>query len=558
MTDDFDLGLDLRDRLARLAGAAPVRPMPALAVVPVARVQRRAVGLAGLAPILAVITIGTVVASLAHIGPFATGSSQPNGAVSATTRSGDFVLQIDSARARYAAGEQISVGAGLTYGGPTPSIVVGHAGSGPIAFGIVEPINGLVLEPSWRLSCSTRSVERGVPIEKQFAKSGGFDGADPSARAYASFFADSQLRLPAGTWHLYAVAQFSIGECGPDPIEMRAEITIEVVAGSAVATPKPTAEGETDEIRPESTVTSGDFELTLKAAKARFSTTENIGVVGSLTYNGLKNHITIRRAVGGPIGFVVPGLPNGIETQYFSAPFACIDMTLERGVPFEVPLQNVHSSLPTDFSLPQGSWQVRAGAGFDLTEDCSGPGESLETSIVFDVADEGPVSSPSPVGEVDVDRDDHFELRLQSDKSAYFSDEPIDVRATIAYLGSDSASYSDSIWLGGVQTDGANRLSEICCGVLSCLIRPARDLPVEVAFVNSAFDAEGPDAGWINAFRGQPLLHLAPGRWRLTAMLDGEIPGCRSDASETHLQVSIDIAVLPSDTQIQIDPEPGK
>src|SRR6185437_4921226 len=138
--------------------------------------------------------------------------------------------------------------------------------------------------------------------------------------------------------------------------------------------PVPQPSCEPQPIHPESTVTAGDFEFTLKAAKPTFSTTESIDVVGLLTYNGLKNHTTIRRAVWGPIGFVVPGVPQDIETQYFTAPFACIEMTLERGVPFEVPLQNVHSGLPADFSLPPGTWEVRAGAAFNLDPGCQDAG----------------------------------------------------------------------------------------------------------------------------------------------------------------------------------------
>lgn len=559
MTDDAGLDLGLHDRLLSLAAAAPVKPMPALATVPVVRVQRRPNALASLVPILAVIVVGTVAASLVRIGPFATGSSEPNGGVSATTRSGDFALTLTSTKPRYANDEPIEITASLRYDGSGPSAQIAHAQGArgtALGFGIKEPVIGdLVLSQGWDLSCEHTTLNRDEPLTVRFQKSAGWSMDDPRATEYDRYVNDPVLRLGSGTWHTYVVAEFSIGECGGDRVELRTEIAITVHDSTpADATPKPSAEGETAEIRPESTVTSGDFEFTLKAAKPTFSTAENIDVVGLLTYNGLKNHITIRRAVWGPVGFVVPGLPHGIQTQYFSAPLACIDMTVKRGVPFVVPLQDVSSGLPVDFRLPPGRWAVMSGASFNLDPDCNDAGVDLDASIAFDVADDGPQSSPAPAGELDVDSDASFELRLQSDKSAYFSDEPIDVKAAVAYLGSDPASYSDSLSIGGVQTDGNNRANEVCCRPLSCRSGPTGELPVEVTFTNG-LDAEGPDAVWMNAFRGLPTLHLAPARWRLTATLDAEIPGCTPDATQTHLTVSIYITVVDRDL---IDPETGQ
>src|SRR5262245_34129978 len=81
MTDAFDL--ELRDRLARLAGAVPVDPPRPISVVPPTSVgtgsTSRGLTLVGLAPILAIVVVGTLVAGLAHIGPFAPGATDANG-----------------------------------------------------------------------------------------------------------------------------------------------------------------------------------------------------------------------------------------------------------------------------------------------------------------------------------------------------------------------------------------------------------------------------------------------------------------------------------------------
>jgi hypothetical protein len=39
---------------------------------------------------------------------------------------------------------------------------------------------------------------------------------------------DPVLRLPVGTWHLYAEAQFSDGTCGGVQHDLRADITLDV------------------------------------------------------------------------------------------------------------------------------------------------------------------------------------------------------------------------------------------------------------------------------------------------------------------------------------------
>jgi hypothetical protein len=59
-------------------------------------------------------------------------------------------------------------------------------------------------------------------------KSGGFAAEDPDAAFYRTFFADPLVRLPAGTWEITAVADFSEGACDGAHHTLRAPITVTI------------------------------------------------------------------------------------------------------------------------------------------------------------------------------------------------------------------------------------------------------------------------------------------------------------------------------------------
>jgi hypothetical protein len=244
MTEPFDA--DLRDRLTALAGAVPIDPPDPMAPVrPRLSSGSTSLRLAwtGLVPVLAVVVVGTIVAGLARVGPFAPGASQTNGPVSTTVTNGPFELTLRSSTAHYAPGEAIHAEASLTYRG-VGAITIWHArGSpdgGPLGFGVVEPVlGGLEVGPFWRQSCRPSTLDSATPITSAYTKSGGFTGDDPRAAQYEAFFADPVLRLDEGAWHLYAVAEFSVGDCSAAKVELRAQIEIVVDAGMS---PSPTAD----------------------------------------------------------------------------------------------------------------------------------------------------------------------------------------------------------------------------------------------------------------------------------------------------------------------------
>lgn len=248
MTDQLDT--ELRDRLAGLAAAAPV-DAPGTTSVLRPRIRSGSAGgrfaFGGLIPVLAVLVIGTVIAGLANLGPFAPESTAtadpPNGPVVATTSDGLFELTIRSTKARYVADEPIEIEASLTYRGSDPiQIAHGQGARGTaLGFGIDEPVLGdLRLTPGVLESCERSTLEPGAPLNVAFEKSGGFSGEDPRAAEYRAYFEDPVLRLPVGTWHVFAVADFFIEECSAeaDLTELRVDIEIEVLPG-----PLPLLEG---------------------------------------------------------------------------------------------------------------------------------------------------------------------------------------------------------------------------------------------------------------------------------------------------------------------------
>jgi len=139
---------------------------------------------------------------------------------------GPYVLEITAPRTIFAIGEPITgITAALTYHGSEASVRIGHAHLTPLGFGIQEPVNGWNLSPAWLQSCEMSDLARGVPLTNPFGKSGGSLRPDP---AFTAFMEDPVLRLPPGTWHVYAEASFDEGNCGGTSHDIKATITIVV------------------------------------------------------------------------------------------------------------------------------------------------------------------------------------------------------------------------------------------------------------------------------------------------------------------------------------------
>lgn len=433
MTSEPDV--ELHERLAALAAAVPVEAPGGMTVVsPHMRTGQtgRRFALGGFVPLIAVLVIATVGAGLAKLGPFAPGTTQGgNGPVTSTNLDGQFELTVRSAKARYTVSEPLEIEATLVYRG-AGDVVISHAqgapvpgrGSvdgpdtggigGPLGFGIVEPVIGdLVLGPSWAESCERTTLVRDVPLTVPFAKSGGFSGSNPRADEYRAYMLDPVLRLQIGTWHVYVIAEFSLGECGGEQHSIRAEIAIEMAATPAQSvepTDEPTiSNGPTGGPTHEAVVgvsTAGPYSLEIRADRRTYHESDPITVAATLNYAAGAPPITIRHGANGPIGFGIVEPVLGIEL----APIWLTSCNLSElqpgwkldarfntsgGISGSDPQFEVKRAYLQDpIRLPPGTWHIYVVANF-TPGDCGSDGPELRAEIEIEVLpDEAPSIEP--------------------------------------------------------------------------------------------------------------------------------------------------------------------
>jgi hypothetical protein len=495
LTDDFDVSL--RRRLESLAAAVPVTHSGAVTAVvrqPVRARSTSRLALAGLVPVLAVVVIGAVLASVMKVDP-SPGSSPAgptdaaNGPIAATTRSGDFELTIRSAKSRYAVDEPIDITASLVYLG-AGSVQIAHgqgAGSTAVGFGVEEPVLGdLHLSPVVAESCERSTLDGGIPLEVPFAKAGSWSGDDPRSDEYRAWFQDPVLRLPLGVWHMYAVAGFSIDTCSPDPIEMRVDLTIEVVEQAPLESPE--------------TLPSDATGINLLTAPEP----------ATGCYQQYNEGILVRDPVSG-LGIFTPREATGVVW-----PFGYMARD-DGGVALLVG--------------PNG--QVVAREGRLVAFSGPGPGEDglIHACGEVRVVEADSTDDPGVDAVQAVDDDGTFRLKLRSSTSVYEAGEPLDIRATLAYVGGDGASqdFSGGIYLTGAQTDGPHSFAPGGVQPAICIPRPIGDLPDELVL-----------GEW------QKVRSLPPGTWRISASFSGGLPACTQDSEGHGLRASIEITVVPA------------
>lgn len=164
-----------------------------------APIRLLALGLGGAAVILAIVVL------LTRSGPPAAAGV----VVDAAERDG-FRLELVVDASRFAPNEPISADASLTEMG-SKSVTV--SGTAVVWFSLVERDGTRSVQNAGasRLVCAKYTLQPGVPVTFPFAKTGSWSPGDPNADFFSSFFADPQLRLPAGRWEIEAFTSFAIG-----------------------------------------------------------------------------------------------------------------------------------------------------------------------------------------------------------------------------------------------------------------------------------------------------------------------------------------------------------
>ncbi len=418
---DRDLDAELRDRLERLSAAVPIEPGDARVQVPrmtpIGRATWRSpIGLSA-ATILSVAVLVVVGAGLVNLGRHGgPGASDTDGSapISATTNDGPFQLTIRADHGRYTPTDAITIEASLVYTGPDPAITISHGYGGPTAFGIVEPVHGVELTPSWLTSCNASTLDRDVAITTPFGKSGSVEASDPQADLKRQFLTDPVLRLPPGTWHVYAVSLFDLGGCGGDEHQIRAELTIEVagpVGPTATSEPTPTevAPTVTPSLVATDTASDGQFSLTLSASRSQYAEGEPIDVSASLASAGPASSVQIAHAAGAagsPIAFgIVEPVAGGLQLEP-GWDSVCEHTTLDANAPIVVPFAKSGSYSSSDpraadyraflsdpqLVLPAGIWHIFAVADLDVGE-CGAERHQLRAEITIAVGAVGGVQA---------------------------------------------------------------------------------------------------------------------------------------------------------------------
>jgi hypothetical protein len=142
----------------------------------------------------------------------------------------EFRLTISVDQGRYGAGQLMDVSATLTYLGPNAGIVVGGSGTGLVGFALERNEQpALRIDPAGTSDCRPYQMRRGVAVAHPFMKTGGFADEDPLAAFYRAYFASPELRLPAGTWTISAVASFlGSADCDGPQHGLNASVTVVV------------------------------------------------------------------------------------------------------------------------------------------------------------------------------------------------------------------------------------------------------------------------------------------------------------------------------------------
>lgn len=128
---------------------------------------------------------------------------------SVNTPVGRFDFSLTAGAADYAAETPIDISATLTYSGATPVTIEGD--SEFIVFGFEQLDGHLGTSPVSRLMCGSHDLQPNQSVVVGFQKAGGYSGSSPDADWYRQYFNDPELKLPPGTYRIWASVGFHVG-----------------------------------------------------------------------------------------------------------------------------------------------------------------------------------------------------------------------------------------------------------------------------------------------------------------------------------------------------------
>lgn len=395
------LDRELAERLERLAAAVPVRPGeldPVHASAVRARQQLRMRWLTPLVVLLLAAIAFLVVSNAGNDAPVASHAPDDgSGAPIGMARDGGFALTLRAAKRNYTPGEPITVLATLTYLGNQPSIEIHTDSTGPIMFGIREKVFGAIdVGGLSLLMCKTTTLRPNQPLIEPFKKGGGFDGENPDADKLKAWLLDKELRLPQGTWHLYAIAQ---APCmgGDVRFDLRTEIEI-VVDDDPAATPGQPVATEWQDKPVYGGDDPGNMALQVRSAHARYEVGTPIDLDTWFWF--MEGDPKFARAFIPEVEFRITKVdPDADVVLANQPPKQCATTTMSRGEERHVPLDQANvveirsGSWPEtaadalargELLLPAGRWRITVVVRA-LFGPCGAPTETWETHASIEV-----------------------------------------------------------------------------------------------------------------------------------------------------------------------------
>jgi hypothetical protein len=169
-----------------------------------------------------------------------------------------------------------------------------------------------------------------------------------------------------------------------------------------------------------------------------------------------------------------------------------------------------------------------------------------------------PISSASPMPSVyAMSQQGPFQLEFRLPKDTWTADEAIDGLATLAIVSNSGVDLGGSggglIGFGFAQVDGSRHVEpgwRADCGPYR--LDPGKPITSPIK-KSGGFIADQPDADFYRAFFADPLVHLAPGDWTITAVATF-VEGRECSGQSHTMTAGVLIHVLPSPVSIASSP----
>jgi len=137
-------------------------------------------------------------------------SVSPEGPIELTNEDNLFKLTLHMKKTEFAPGEKIDMSATLEYVGDRDEVTIRH--SEPYVHFIVKGPDDFSFGGAAAAISKPTTLRKNEKYEFPFHKAGGYSSDDPKAEFWKSFYAEKDLYLSKGTYHLNVYSSFTLPE----------------------------------------------------------------------------------------------------------------------------------------------------------------------------------------------------------------------------------------------------------------------------------------------------------------------------------------------------------